>query len=78
MGKLVFDVIDREPLVKNMPNCRSSIDLTKFIKFNQVSFKYPTTPKEFKNILDKVTFQIEAGKSTAIVGPSGVGKSTIV
>ena len=29
-------------------------------------------------VLDKATFTIKSGESTAIVGPSGSGKSTIV
>ena len=48
------------------------------IIFSHVSFKYPNSPQDFKNILSDVKFSIKAGTSTAIIGPSGSGKSTIV
>lgn len=48
------------------------------IRFENVTFKYPTAPDNAKNVLDRVNFQIKAGETTAIVGPSGSGKSTIV
>lgn len=75
---MIFEVIDRKPLVDNQPNCLTKIELNDRIKFDKVTFKYPLAPKEFKNILEEASFDIVAGKSTAIVGASGSGKSTIV
>lgn len=43
------------------------------IKFNEVTFAYESRP-----ILDKVSFEIPAGKLTVITGPSGSGKTTII
>jgi ATP-binding cassette subfamily B protein IrtB len=43
------------------------------IEFDQVSFAYGDTP-----VLDKVSFVLEPGGTTALVGPSGSGKSTIL
>lgn len=47
-------------------------DINKDIVFEQVSFSYGE-----KNVLSDVSFSIPSGKKTAIVGPSGGGKSTI-
>jgi ABC-type multidrug transport system fused ATPase/permease subunit len=43
------------------------------VSFNDVSFGY--TPGT--NVLNRVSFQLRAGESTALVGPSGAGKTTI-
>jgi ABC-type multidrug transport system fused ATPase/permease subunit len=75
---LIFQVIEREPLVKNRANPSRNISLQKAISFNNVTFKYPTSLPEHKPVLIDASFKIEAGKATAIVGPSGSGKSTIV
>ncbi|MFN7166763.1 MAG: ABC transporter transmembrane domain-containing protein [Pannonibacter sp.] len=44
------------------------------IRFENVSFSYGGGRK----VLDNVSFEIEAGKTTALVGPSGSGKSSIL
>ena len=45
------------------------------IEFKNVSFKYETTKD--KEILDNVSFKVKKGKTIALVGPSGGGKTTI-
>lgn len=47
------------------------------ISFNNISFKYPNSLKDIKDVLSDVKFSIKIGTSTAIIGPSGSGKSTI-
>jgi len=46
------------------------------ITFKDIGFHYPTRPTE--NILDSFNLEIEAGKTVALVGASGGGKSTTV
>lgn len=46
----------------------------KSIKISNISFKYPNTDKY---VLKDVTFEIPIGKSTAFIGPSGAGKTTM-
>jgi subfamily B ATP-binding cassette protein MsbA len=45
------------------------------ITFNNVTFSYP---KEKKEALSKVSFQIKSGEKVALVGKSGGGKTTII
>lgn len=53
---------------------KTDFDLNKTIEISHISFKYPQTNKYvFKNI----SFEIPIGKSTAFIGPSGAGKTTM-
>ncbi len=44
------------------------------IEFKHVSFRYP---KGEKNVIDDVSFRIEAGEKVALVGVNGAGKTTL-
>lgn len=46
------------------------------IEFKNVSFSYPSRPEA--KVLHDVSFSVEPGKTIAICGSSGAGKSTIV
>lgn len=46
------------------------------IQFKDVHFSYPT--RTDTKVLDGISFNIEAGKSLALVGESGCGKSTVI
>ena len=41
-AKYVFDVIEREPMIKSENNCIEIIQLKEKIEFHNVSFRYPT------------------------------------
>jgi ATP-binding cassette subfamily B protein len=45
------------------------------LTFQDLKFAYPSRPT--LNIFEKLSFEVHAGQKIAIVGPSGVGKSTI-
>lgn len=45
------------------------------VGFKGVSFAYPLAPQ--KNIFEDLSFDVEAGRSLAIVGPSGAGKTSL-
>lgn len=78
VGHTIFDVIERVPEIRDHDRCVDTFEISRSIKFNRVSFKYPTAKEDSKNTLVKISFNIKAGETTAIVGPSGSGKSTIV
>ena len=56
----------------------AELDTTKqgaTVTFDDVSFSYA---QDSANVLDHVSFTAQAGKTTAIIGPTGCGKSTII
>ncbi len=69
----VFDLFDFETRIKDEGKKEMSKSLNS-IEFKNVKFSY----NEEKEILHNISFKIEKGKTLAIVGNSGGGKSTIV
>ncbi|GJL84681.1 MAG: ABC transporter permease [Micavibrio sp.] len=71
----VFEMLDRPSGVKQKENAKG-LDVRKpEIAFNDVEFQYEETDVK---ALNKISFQAKPGKVTALVGPSGGGKSTII
>ena len=60
---------------KKISNVMESENSFKRIKFDSVTFSYPSNPN--KKVLDNICFELQPGSMTALVGPSGAGKSTI-
>ncbi len=52
--------------------------MPKAIEFNNVSFRHPGGQAETKPVLDGFSLTIEAGETLALVGRSGMGKTTIL
>ena len=78
---MVFDVIDRVPQIKDKADLGKNdliFSLNDGIHFKNVTFKYPTALAKLPNVMTGVNFTIKAGTTTAIVGHSGSGKSTII
>jgi ABC-type multidrug transport system fused ATPase/permease subunit len=70
----VFDILDIEPDVQDAPSARPMPAFRDTIRFEGVSFGYrPDQP-----VLKGISFSAGAGTITAIVGPTGAGKSTLV
>jgi len=69
-----FDILDIEPDVKNAPDAAPMQPFRREIRFDNVDFAYePDRP-----VLRNVSLSVEPGSITAIVGPTGSGKSTLV
>jgi ABC-type multidrug transport system fused ATPase/permease subunit len=70
----VFDILDIEPDVQDAPDAIALPAFRESICFENVSFGY----RADRPILHDVSFRAEPGTITAIVGPTGAGKSTLV
>jgi len=68
----IFSIIDQEPQIKSKPNAIELKSFEKSIEFKNVSFAY-----DAHNVLENINLTIEKGKTLALVGPSGGGKSTL-
>ncbi|WP_265457958.1 ABC transporter ATP-binding protein [Enterococcus sp. HY326] len=70
----IFETLDEKPVIQDAPTAIELPAITGDIDFQDVSFSYEAG----KNILNQVSFQVEAGQSIALVGPTGSGKTTII
>lgn len=68
----IFSVIDTRSAIVNKPNAIVLDQFRDCIEFNDVSFAY-----EKEMVLRHIKLRIEKGKTVALVGPSGGGKSTL-
>ena len=88
----VFEVLDLEPMVKNRDNAIELKTAQPRIEFKNVSFSYPraeeislaslesaakTETVQSGQVLNDLSFLATPGTMTALVGPSGAGKTTI-
>jgi ATP-binding cassette subfamily B protein len=88
----VFEVLDLEPMVKEISQPKVLDSKTPAIAFMDVRFTYPKAQeislasleaaslpevKDAEEILKGISFEVKPGTVTALVGPSGAGKTTI-
>jgi ATP-binding cassette subfamily B protein/subfamily B ATP-binding cassette protein MsbA len=86
----VFEILDARDEVKDAPEARpvrsrgshapgprtgpEPLDIRGNITFDHVSFYY----QKEQPVLKEVSFKVAAGESVAVIGPSGVGKTTLL
>lgn len=71
-GKRIFELLDAEEEVADTNNAPAIASFNDRLEFKDVYFSYADT-----QVLKGVSFTLEKGKTIALVGPSGGGKSTI-
>jgi len=69
----VFEIFQQESRINNDANAKILDKIEDAIEFRNVSFGYNGT-----EILKNITMKVKKGQKIAIMGPSGVGKSTLV
>ena len=75
-ARRINEVIDTEPSIKDKEETKLFNPEKKgLVEFKNVSFRYPDADTE---ILEDINFTAEPGKTTALIGSTGSGKSTVV
>ncbi|HEY4322835.1 MAG TPA: ABC transporter ATP-binding protein, partial [Mucilaginibacter sp.] len=72
-GERVLALIDEKPLVVDTPNAVALTGFNESVEFKNVSFAY-----QDKMVLSNINLIVPKGKTIALVGPSGGGKSTLM
>lgn len=70
----VFEILDLEPDVQDAPNAQPLNNVVRGVTFDGVTYGYVTS----RPVLHDVSFDVTLGSVTAIVGPTGTGKSTLM
>src|SRR5881296_1965737 len=71
----IFSVLDSEPSVRDAPDAIELTSATGRIDFQNLTFRYANTVTD---AISNLTLHVESGKTYALVGASGAGKSTIL
>ncbi len=72
----INDFLSWTPKVRSSENAVGVNSIRRGIEFKNISFQYPDSPE--RKVLDQVSFNLPFGKTVALVGQSGSGKSSIV
>jgi ATP-binding cassette subfamily B multidrug efflux pump len=75
-GARIADVLETKTVINDPPEPQQFTEpFHGRVEFRDVSFRYPDAPE---NVLCNITFTAEPGQTTAIIGSTGSGKSTVV
>lgn len=70
----IFEMMDEPVTVDDIPGAAEMPEIKGDVHFRDVTFAY----EPGINILEHLSFDVKAGQSIALVGPTGAGKTTIV
>lgn len=70
----IFETLDEPVTVSDVPGAKALPPIQGHVDFDDVTFAYDPG----HNILEHLSFQVKAGESIALVGPTGAGKTTVV
>ena len=72
-----YEMICIEPDIEDAPDAGTMENVRGDIDFSDVTFSYGENPTKEANVLSHLNLHIDAGEYVALVGHSGVGKTTI-
>ncbi|MDH3585195.1 MAG: ABC transporter ATP-binding protein/permease, partial [Phycisphaerae bacterium] len=72
-GERILEILDHEPAVRDRPDARSAPAISGHLRFDHVCFAY----EGGSPVLNDFDLTIAPGERVALVGPSGIGKSTV-
>lgn len=72
-ARMIYEILDLDPQQRDTPGAKPLHVSKGDIRFDRVTFSYADTLA----VLRDVSFEAKAGKTTAIVGASGAGKTTL-
>jgi len=75
-GGRIFELIDREPEIRDAPNATRLDDPRGRVEFRGVSFAYPGRADSLA--LQDIDLTAEPGQTVAVIGPTGCGKSSLI
>jgi ATP-binding cassette subfamily B protein len=73
-GERVLAVLEQEPEVRDLPGAVPAPPFRGAVRFDNVAFGYEPD----RLVLERFDFEVPPGRHVALVGPSGIGKSTLV
>ena len=71
----IDEVLKTESSIQNVKKPETLKEHKGVLEFSHVDFKYPGAEN---NVLSDIDFKVEPGRTTAIIGSTGCGKSTLV
>lgn len=71
----VDEVLETKPTITDPKNPQDDREYTGAVKFEGVSFRYPDADED---VLHHINFTAKPGETTALIGSTGSGKSTVV
>eukprot|EP01006_Ploeotia_vitrea_P051775 TRINITY_DN67601_c5_g1_i1.p1 TRINITY_DN67601_c5_g1~~TRINITY_DN67601_c5_g1_i1.p1 ORF type:complete len:624 (+),score=8.33 TRINITY_DN67601_c5_g1_i1:57-1928(+) len=73
----MFKVLDIRPEIVDKPEAKDLVVTRGEVEFRNINFWYKETRDSVSHVLKDVSFTLPSGKKTAVVGPTGSGKSTL-
>ncbi len=71
----IYEVLDSEPSVEEKPHAIELKEMRNSIKLENVHFRYS---EQGEDVLKGINLEVKKGELVAIVGPTGMGKSTLI